>query len=88
MVDLIDPSSNEPAQGKRKEELIKEYLINKFEKVTPLDDTTYPVQLIPNKDTIEYLRANADLRKTTGYDYIPYQALKYAEFRHIVLRDL
>ena len=33
--------------------------------------------MIPDMDTINYLTRNADLRKTTGYDYIPYKALEY-----------
>ena len=32
--------------------------------------------MIPTLDTINYLILHADLRKTTGYDYIPYQAMK------------
>ena len=39
-------------------------------------------------ETIKYLYLNADLRKTTGYDFIPYKALAYPQFRDILLRDL
>ena len=44
--------------------------------------------MIPTMETINYLQQNADLRKTTGYDYIPYMALMYPKFREIVFRDL
>ena len=84
----MDPTTNEPAPELLKEKLIKTYLTNKFEEVKPLESTSYPLELIPDMETIEYLRANADLRKTTGYDFIPYQALKYKVFREIVAKDL
>ena len=44
--------------------------------------------MIPPKRIIDYLGTNADLRKTTGYDYIPYEALKYEECREMIHRDL
>ena len=44
--------------------------------------------MTPTMETINYLYQNADLNKTTGYDYIPYMALKYPKLREIILRDL
>ena len=43
--------------------------------------------MIPNEDSLNQLILKADLRKTTGYDYIPYEAMKYKEFRKIIIRD-
>jgi len=39
-------------------------------------------------ETLNYLSQNADLRKTTGYDYIPYTALAYKKLREIIHKDL
>ena len=88
MEELLDPATNLPANEETKLTLLNKYLINKFEKATPLQEVSYPEEFIPDIDTIEYLRKGADLRKTTGYDFIPYQALKYEQFRIIVARDL
>lgn len=44
--------------------------------------------MISDNETLKYLYLNADLRKTIGYDYIPYEALKYKKCRDIILRDL
>ena len=57
--------------------LIQEYLQNKFESGQSLPYNKYPLNMIPNIKTIEHINDTADLRKTTGYDYIPYTAMKY-----------
>ena len=44
--------------------------------------------MIPTLDTIEFLAWNANLDKTTGFDYIPMNALKYEEFRLMLRKDI
>ena len=44
--------------------------------------------MIPTLETIEYLAWNANLSKTTGFDYIPMEALKYEEFRYMIQKDI
>ena len=88
MTDLIDPDTMETATEKRKEELIATYLKTKFQTdETKKEITPYPEEMIPNKESLNHLILRADLRKTTGFDYIPYEIMKFKEFRNIILRD-
>ena len=84
MQDLLDPNTKEPATETRQTQILQEYLQNKFGQEDQIPDTIYPTKLIPNLEDIEKLIAKADLKKTTGYDYIPYTALKYPKFREIL----
>ena len=88
MTDLIDPETMETATERRKEELIATYLKTKFQTNETKGETiVYPEEMIPNQESLDQLILKADLRKTTGFDYIPYEIMKHKEFRNIILRD-
>ena len=89
MQDIIDPQTQKTATDTRKQKIIETYLKQKFEKNTEQPEPTeYPISMIPTLETIEYLAWNANLSKTTGFDYIPMEALKYEEFRHMIQKDI
>jgi len=88
MKELIDPTTGEAASEERKTIIIQDYLWKKFTITKKKKQVKYPRSMLPTKATVDYLGTNADLKKTTGYDYIPYEALKYEEFRRIIHRDL
>ena len=77
MTDLIDPITNEAATDERKQEIIQQYLEEKFSKEEEFINTKYPESMLPSSESLKVLHLNADLRKTIGYDYIPYEAIKY-----------
>ena len=77
MQNIIDPLTDEIANETREYEILNQYLKEKFEGNIKKKILIYPKSMIPNMETIEQLYRNADLKKTTGYDFIPYEALQY-----------
>ena len=88
MQDLVDPTTEKIADDKTKNHLLEQYLKIKFEKEANQETWTYPREMIPTSMTINHLILHADLRKTTGFDYIPYQALTQNQFKITMERDL
>ena len=60
MTDILNPKTQEKANEQEKEFIIKEYLLEKFEKgATQTTTNDYPKEFIPTMETIEYLAQNA-----------------------------